>query len=211
MPAALPAFLERALAKAVTNPTVDNLKSIYNVLCGTGCAELWSLSQALVLDLQSQLKQVLCCNLEVRDHHKRMICLALLSKVASVEVSATPDRKDLSSTDAICTDQETKGNSLSAARKFFGPEKALKTLEATTTIARYAISQSLSQTCPAALGTAIEMLNLCAETAKSVSDAEKRAWLTNRRTMSRAVLEKVLRGDLEPNAQLAVRQRMIAL
>ena len=178
---------------------------MYVILSGVGCAELRSLSQPLVLRLQEQLKQILCCNVKVDDHHAKMLCLALLAKLTSRNVSIQVSKQALLPTDASHISETCQGDRSGDTRGYFGPQKASKTLDITVVTARYAVSQSRYETCATTLEMMIEVLNLCTEVARSVSGTDKRTWIMTRGSMSKALLNGLLKSEVDPKARLAVR------
>lgn len=204
IPAALPAFLGHVLARAVVNPSAETIRPVYLILSSVGCVELWALSQSLVTCLQEQLKQILCGSLPVDAHHAKMLCLAVLAKLASTEALSSYDGKNWSSTDTSCKGVEYQGDHFKPARKYFRTEKASKTLDMVATTARHALSHSCSPTDAMTLGSMMEILNLCTEIVRSVSGIEKQTWLTARRAVSKAPLDKMLRVELEASARPAV-------
>ena len=205
IPAQLPTFLESVLARAVVAPSAETVRPVYLILSGVDCGELRSLSQPLVIRLQEQLKQILCCNVKVDDHHIKMLCLALLAKLTSREVSIPVSMPVLSHADASRSKETCQGDQCGPTRGYFGPQKASKTLDITVVTARYAVSQSRSETCAATLETMIEILNLCTEVARSVSGTDRRAWIMTRGSMSKAPLNGLLKTEVDPKARLAVR------
>ena len=211
VPEQLPTFLESVLARAVAAPSTETIRPVYLILSGVGCAELRSLSQPLVIRLQEQLKQILCCNFKVDDHHAKMLCLALLAKLTSREVSIPVSKQVLSPTDASRGSETCQRDQFGPSRGYFGPQKASKTLDITVVTARYAVSQSRSETCAATIGTMIEILNLCAEVARSVSGTDKRTWIMTRGSMSKAPLNGLLKSEVDPKARLAVRCQCVSI
>lgn len=205
IPASLPTFLERVLTRAVANPSSETIRPLYSILSGVGCAELLAVSQPLVARLQEQLKQLLCCSLDFDGHHIEIFCLAIYAKMASTETLILSSRKESSSLSNSDTSERCPEARFETARKYFGSQKASKTMDITVAKTRKALSQSRSQSCGATLDMTIELLYLCSEIVRSVSDIEKLNWMTNRRGMSKASLDGILRAELNPCVRTAVR------
>ena len=134
-----------------------------------------------------------------------MLCLALLAKLTSREVSVPVSKQVLTPRVASRINEACQGDQSEPARGYFGPQKASKTLDITVATARYAVSQSRSGTCATTLGTMIEILNLCTEVARSVDGTDKRNWIMTRGTMSKAPLNGLLKSEVDSKARLAVR------
>ena len=200
IPAVLPVFVERVLAKAVTDPTVDRLRPIHAILSGVNCRELCALSQKLVAQLQGQLRRILQLQsgLDQEAHSAKMICLAVLARMASVEVALSDKGRD------PFIAAECNANHFEAARKFFGPKKALKTMDMTVTTARWACSQSRSQKNVATIDEAIEILGYCKEIVQAIDATEKRTWLANKATKSKIPTDVILRSEMDCRVRRAV-------
>lgn len=194
------------LVRAVAKPSADTIRPIYLILSGLGCSELWASSQTLLVRLQEQLKQILSCRRDYEDQSSTLLCLAIFARLAAPQLSTVDGRRASPSVSAFDTSDEGRQGRLEIARKFFEPQRASKTLDFTVVSARILCSQS----CVASLDSIIESLSLCKEIVKSVADVDKRRWLTNRGPMSKAPIDGILRSDLDPSVQSAVRNFYIA-
>lgn len=155
--------------------------------------------------LQEQLKQLLCCSLDLGEHHIEIFCLAIYAKMITTEFLVPSGRKESPSPDGSDTSDGCAEARFETARKYFGSQKASKTMDITVAKTRKALSQSRSQSSYATLEMTIELLYLCSEIVRSVSDTEKSNWMTNRRGMSKASLDGILRAELDPCVRAAVR------
>ena len=200
VPAASSVFLNKVLARAVAKPSSDTIRPIYLILSGLGCSGVWASSQTLLVRLQEELKQILNCRRDYEDQLSTLLCLAVFARLASAQLFASDGRRDSSCLSTPGISDEGLQNRLIIAQKFFGPQRASKTLDLTVASARILCSQS----CVATLDSIIEGLSLCREIVKSVAIVDKRKWLTNRTSMSKAPIDGILRSDLDHSVQSAV-------
>lgn len=201
IPAAFPVFLDKVLAKAVAKPSAETIRPIHSILSGSGCSELLAASQSLVVRLQEQLKQILNSRRDTEDESPTVFCLAVFANLASTLPLAFEGRQQPFVVSQSAISDEGRHDRLEIARKFIGPHRASKTLALTAASSRKLCSKS----CIEPLDSIIERLNLCKEIVTSVADVDKQKWLTARVDMSKALIDGILRSDLDPRVRSAVR------
>lgn len=160
----------------------------------------------LLIELQEHLLNILRA-LEAADHSANLLCLAILAKLASADLTnleslGQPLGSDVSPPDTSSSSEPNRASvvNCSSAKHFFTAKRASKTLD----LVVLKVILACSRSCSLSSSEIIESLQLSEEIVDAVDKDEKRTWMLKNSFKSRKLLDKVLRPDIDIGVRCVV-------
>lgn len=204
IPSNVPMFLGRLLEKTVKSKSPEDIRSVHRTLSGLGSTFLEDLSLDILARFQNHLADLLT-TLDINDPFANLLCLAVLAKFASRPCDA-PIRLSLTSQSLPLSNGVVAVNAVDTfcpARKYFVGKRAPKTFDLTVLKVINACSR-ISTLSPS---EALETLALSEEIIDTLSSDDRRSRIDKNGGMIRNLYGKILRPDIDPGLQSAVRNR----
>lgn len=161
----------------------------------------------LLVGLQEHLLKILRA-LDAADHSANLLCLAILAKLASTELTPIKTLERPLWSDKILSPDTSPSNeptpglvvSCSPAKHFFTAKRASKTLD----LVVLKVILACSGGCSLASSEIIESLKISQEIVDAVGKDEKRMWMSKNSIKCRKLHEKTLRPDIDVGVRCAV-------
>lgn len=161
----------------------------------------------LLIGLQEKLVQILRA-LEAADHSANLLCLAILAKLASTELTHLETLERPLSSGKILSPDASPSNKLASAlvvsygsaAQFFTAKRAFKTLD----LVVLKVILACSRSCSLPSSEITESLKVSEEIVDAVGKDEKRIWMLKNSIKTRKLYEKVLRPDINIGVRCAV-------
>jgi hypothetical protein len=198
--------LTTLLRKAIHTPTTGNIRLVYDAVSGPKSELLNMMHPDLLIELQEHLLEILRA-LEAADHSANLLCLAILAKLASADLTnleslERPLGSDVSPPDASPSNEPNPAPvlSCSSARHFFTAKRASKTLD----LVVLKVILACSRSCSLSSSEIIQSLELSEVIVDAVDKEAKRTWILKNSIKSRKLLDKILRQDIDIGIRCAV-------
>ena len=161
----------------------------------------------LLIRLQEHLLKMLRV-LEAGDHSANLLCLAILAKIASSEVTHMETLERPLGSDKVCSPNTSPSPgptrsltvNYNSAKHFFTAKRASKTLD----LVVLKVILACSRSCSLSSSEIIESLRISEEIVDAIGNEEKRTWMLKNSTKSRKLHEKILRPGIDIGVRCAV-------
>lgn len=188
-------LLRSLVARSADKSSAGTIRPLYRILSGLGSEYLDDLPFQIIESLQNQLTKAL----KMADgHFTDVLCLAVLSRLASRATSRCSSLQSTSTSDQSPADVQQIFHS---ARQFFTAKRAHKTLD----LVVLRVILICSRNCPLSPVDAIESLKLSEEIFDNIDGNEKESWVCKNGVKTKKLYEKILRQDINNEVQCAVR------
>lgn len=165
----------------------------------------------LLIGLQEHLLKILRA-LDAADHSANLLCLAILAKIASTELTPLETLERPLWSDKILSPDTSPSNeqipglvvSCSPAKHFFTAKRASKTLD----LVVLKVILACSGSCSLPSSEIIESLKISEEIVNAVGKDEKRIWMSKNSIKCRKLHEKILRPEIDAGVRCAVSSSM---
>ncbi|OJJ43467.1 hypothetical protein ASPZODRAFT_161688 [Penicilliopsis zonata CBS 506.65] len=193
LPASLSSYILKLVEQMSRDPCMETILPVYQLFHGlkTSPSTLRSLSSQTMSTIQVEFTKTLR---NIDDHMGNLLCLATFSHIVSATLRA-PVNKEHGSIAAspLCS------HWLQQLRHFFGPKRALKTLDLVVLRVILACSASCNGL---TTSQAAESIRLAIEICDAVEPEQKAAWVTGNGLKIAKLCAKVTRDDINPEIQM---------
>lgn len=199
LPESAQKFFLRLAEQAVTYPSVETLRPIYQLLTGA-CQELLStLPTATLTALADDIFKILRSLASVEGNPQYLLCLGIIRSLAGLPVDTKAGPISPVSTSKVPLGRRAQPWKLDSARAYFVTPKALKTLQlvALQVIWIYKVEDQHSEQ------YVLENLEIATSIVYSIDTATRLEWCKANAPVARKLGEKVMKSDLPADIRLA--------